>query len=102
MLCVPPVRALVAQVAVRVPPKPPPTATGCAEQPTIDTPPSLKSTVPVGDEPPVIVAVNVTVWPTFDGLSELASVVVVAGRPPPLTTCESALLVDVRLPASPP
>ena len=40
----------------------------------IDVPPSLKFTLPVGALP-VTVAVNVTLAPAVDGLSELASVV---------------------------
>jgi hypothetical protein len=53
-------------------------------------------------ELPLMLAVNVTVWPTLDGLSELASMVVVGPGPlGALTTCDSATLVDVWLPASP-
>ena len=56
-------------------------ATGCALQPAIELAPSLKLTVPVGDLPPLMVAVNVTLAPTVDGLGELVSVVVVGEGP---------------------
>ena len=62
----------------------------------------LKVTLPVGLVP-VTVAVNVTASPTTDGLSELPTVVVVGAGPlAALTPCDSAALVDARLPASPP
>ena len=70
-----------------------------AAQPAIDVPPSLKLTVPVGAEP-VTVAVKVTLAPTIDGVSDVATVVDVATAAG-LTTCDSAALVDARLPASP-
>ena len=57
----------------------------------------MKFTVPVGDEPPPIVAVKTTFWPTVDGFGALPSVVVVGKppAPPPLfTTCDKATLVD--------
>src|ERR1700682_6526139 len=76
MLWVPTLRALVMQVALRVLPAP---VTADAAQPAIDdTTPSLKFTVPVGLVP-ITVAVNVTLAPNVDELSELASVVVVPG-----------------------
>ena len=91
----------MAHVALRALPKPPP-ANGCAAQPAIELAPSMKLTVPVGTLP-LTVAVNVTVWPTLDGLSELATVVVVGTGPlGALTTCDSVALVEVWLPASPP
>ena len=94
MLCVATDRLEVEHVAVRVLPLPAAKAT--AEQPVIDTPPSVKLTVPVGAVA-VTVAVNVTLAPDVDGFSELASVVVLAA----FTTCDSVLLVDAALPASP-
>ena len=45
----------------------------------MDNPPSLKLTLPVGATP-VVVAVNVTLAPAVDGLSELASTVVLGIR----------------------
>ena len=93
MLCVPADNADVEHVAVRVLPLP---ASATAEHPAIDTPPLVKLTLPVGAVA-VTVAVNVTLAPDVDGLRELASVVVLAA----LTTCDSVLLVDAALPASP-
>ena len=58
--------------------------TVAAAQPVMEVPPSLKFTLPVGAVP-VTVAVNVTLAPAVDGLSELASVVVV-GLPPGAVT----------------
>ena len=95
MLCVPVVRPLVAHCAVRVLPLPP---RATAEQLAIETAPSLKFTIPVG-EVPVTVAVNVTLPPAVEGLSEEPSVVVLAT---PLTTWDKALLVDELFDASPP
>ena len=83
----------MAQVAVRALPEP---VSATAEQPLMLLAPSRKATLPVGATP-VTVAVKVTDWPTVDGLSELASAVVVAA----LTTCESVVLVDVALEALP-
>ena len=40
-------------------------------------PPPEKATVPVGLEPPVTVAVKVTLWPTIEGFCEDPSAVVV-------------------------
>ena len=94
MLRVPTTSAVVVHAAVRELPLP---ARTTAEQPTIDVPPSVKLTVPVGDVP-VTVAVKVTLAPGADGFSELTWVVVVAFL---LTTWESVALVDARLPASP-
>jgi hypothetical protein len=85
----------VAQVAVRVLPEPPSAA---AEQPVIDVDPSLKFTVPVGDIP-LTVAVKVTLVPTVDGVSDVATPVVLVVA---LTVCASAALVDPALAASPP
>ena len=94
MLCVPPGRLDVVQVAVRVFPDP---ESDLAEQPEIDVPPRVKFTVPLGADP-VTVALKVTLAPTADGLSELASVVVV---PASVTTCERPALVEGALPPSP-
>jgi hypothetical protein len=66
--------AAVAHWAVRMLPEP---ASAIAEQPLIEVAPSLKFTVPVGDVP-VTVAVKVTLAPTVDGVSEVASAVVLA------------------------
>ena len=90
MLCVPAVRLDVKQEAVRTLPLPETTADA---HPAIDAPPSVKLTLPVGARP-VTVAVNVTPEPGFDGLSELASVVVV-GVPVDVATC------TVSAPAAP-
>ena len=97
MLCVATLRLAVEHTAVRTLPLPP---KAIAEQPAIEMPPSLKLTLPVGAVP-VTVAVNVTLAPDRDGFGELASVVVVGVGPPGLTTCDSVLLVDATLPASP-
>jgi hypothetical protein len=72
MLRVPTAKVEVEQVAVRVLP-PPVRAT--APHPVIVVPLLVKSTLPVGATP-VTVAVNVTLAPAVDGLSELASAVV--------------------------
>jgi hypothetical protein len=95
MLWVPTARLDVVHAAVRELPLP---LNATAEQPEIAVPPSLKSMLPVGALP-VTVAVSVTLAPIAAGLAELARPVVVAGR---LTTCDSALLVDAALLASPP
>ena len=94
MLRVPAAREDVEQAAVRVLPLP---VRATALQPVMDVPPLVKLTLPVGASP-VTDAVNVTLAPATDGFAELASVVVVAD----LTTCDSVLLVDATLPASPP
>ncbi len=74
MLWLPVARLLVAQVAVRLLPEP---VSATALQLLIALTPSAKLTVPPGALP-VTVAVKVTLIPAVDGLSELASVVVVA------------------------
>src|SRR4029079_10203490 len=96
MPCVPAERDAVVHAAVSVLPLP---ASATAAQPAIDVAPSLKLTVPVGAEP-VTVAVNVTLAPTIDGVSDVATVVDVATAPE-LTTCDNTLLVDARLLALP-
>jgi hypothetical protein len=87
MLWVPVARVDVAQLVVRMLPLP---ASATAEQPLIEAPPSLKLIVPVGLLP-VTVAVKVTVAPLFEGLSELANVVLVAVVPPFVTLTVTAL-----------
>ena len=72
MLWLPSARLLVVHAAVRELPMP---LTADAAQPLIEVPPSLKFTLPVGAVP-TTVAVKVTLVPTVDGLTELASVVV--------------------------
>ena len=89
MLWVPAVSAPVEHAAARVLPLP---ETATALQPAIDVPPSVKFTEAVGLLP-LTVAVNVTVEPTVAGLTELASVVVVAVPPPVVTLTVSALAV---------
>jgi hypothetical protein len=96
MLRVPTAKVEVEQVAVRVLP-PPVRAT--APHPVIVVPLLVKLTLPVGATP-VTVAVNVTLAPAVDGLSELVRVVVV-GTGATLTTCDNVLLVDELLPESP-
>lgn len=94
MVCVPPVRLDVVQVAVRVFPVPERVR---AEQPLIDEAPSTKLTVPVGALP-VTLAVSVMLAPSAAGLSELASAVVVPGS---TTTCARPALVEDALLPSP-
>src|SRR5689334_11753329 len=72
MLCVAAVSAVVLQAAVLLLPLP---TSVTALQPAIDVAPSLKLTLPVGLLP-TTVAVNVTLVPNVDGLSELPTVVV--------------------------
>jgi hypothetical protein len=67
-------------------------------QPDIDTPPSVKLTLPVGLKP-VTETVKVTLAPELDGLAELDAVVVLAAL---FTVCVSVLLVEPLLLASPP
>ena len=90
MLWLPTVSAAVAQVAL-------PALTACAVQPAMALPLLVNPTVPLGALP-VTVAVNVTLVPSVDGLSELASVVLLAAL---LTVCVSVGLVDPALLASP-
>ena len=91
MLWLPAVSADVAHVAL-------PALTACAVQPAMALPLLVNPTVPVGALP-VTVAVNVTLAPTPDGLSELASVVLLAAL---LTVCVSVALVEPLLLVSPP
>ena len=94
MLCVPTLRLLVAQVAVRMLPEP---VSPTVAQPAIEAAPSLKFTVPVGAVT-LTVAVKVTLVPAVEGVSELAIAVVLVT---PLTVWDSALLLDVAFVASP-
>jgi hypothetical protein len=77
MLCAPAARLLVLHVAVLVLPAP---ESATAMHPAIDAPLSVNVTLPLGFEP-VTVAVNVTGWPSVEGVSELVTVVVVAVVP---------------------
>jgi len=95
MECIVAVRALVLHWALRVLPEP---ASATAPQPEIETPPSVKLTLPVGLKP-VTEAVNVTLAPRADGLAELDNAVLLVAL---LTTCDSALLVEVLFVVSPP
>jgi hypothetical protein len=98
MLCRPAVRLEVAHSAVALL-----TATGWATHEPIVCPPSLKFTVPVGLAP-VMDAVNVTDWPTLDGLWDELSVVVVAGLAAPaviVTEAGSAVSLVIVAPCGP-
>src|SRR6185312_12356487 len=88
-LCVPAPNALLEHCAVRVLPEPLRTT---APQPATVLPASVKFTVPVGDVP-VTLAVNVTLAPSAEGLTELVSVVVV-GLPGPTATVTSSEVGD--------
>ncbi len=61
-------RVVVAQVAT-------PPLRVWASHPVMPVP--VKATVPVGLEPPLTVAVKVTLWPTVEGLAEELTAVVV-------------------------
>src|SRR5690348_8414023 len=98
MLCVPALKALVLQVAVLLLAVPVGSAT--APQPLTVVPSAVKPTLPLGALP-VTVAVNVTLAPTSDGLAEGARLVVLAVLLMLLTTCASAMLVELLLAASP-
>ena len=95
MLCVPTARPAVLHVAVLLLALPAGSAT--ALQPLSVVPSAVKPTLPVGAVP-VTVAVKVTLAPTTDGLAELATAAVLVAL---LTVCDSALLVEALLPASP-
>ena len=73
--------------------------TVAAAQPPMDVPLSLKFMLPVGAAP-VTVAVNVTLVPAVDGLSELLSTVVLV-LVTWFTTCDNGALLDAALPESP-
>ena len=66
-------------------------------QAPIELAPSLKLTVPVGDQP-FTVAVNVTLPPAVDGVSEVARLVVLVNLS---TVSDSTVLVEVALVVSP-
>jgi hypothetical protein len=87
-------RALVLHCAVRVLPDP---LNVTALQPLIETPPSVKLTVPLGLKP-VTDAVKATLAPATDGLAELEREVEAAAL---LTVCVSVALVEVLFDASP-
>ena len=87
MLWVPAVSAAVEHVAVRVLPLP---ETATALHPEIDTPASVKFTVPPGLNP-VTDAVKVTLAPATEGLAELVSEVDAVAL---LTVWVSVALVD--------
>ena len=96
MLCVPMARPAVLHVALFE--LAAPTGRATAAQPVSVAPSAVKPTLPVGPLP-LIVAVNVTLAPTRDGLTELVSVVALATL---LTTCASGALAEAALLASPP
>src|SRR5208283_3319073 len=87
MECVPWLSVLLLHCALRVLPEP--TSATPAQS---EVSPSVKLTLPVGLLP-VTLAVNVTFAPTVEGLTELASAVVVGGRPATLTVTLSAVAV---------
>ena len=74
MLCVPTASVEIVHVAFAA-------ATATAPHPPRVVPPSAKPIVPVGDTPPEIVAVNVTLVPNVDGVSDVVTAVVVGLRP---------------------
>jgi len=88
----------VVHCALRLLPEPP---SDTAVHPEIELPPSVKLTVPVGPNP-FTVAVNVTLAPAAEGLTELVNAVVLVVVGGLLTTCESVALLDAELLASPP
>ena len=87
--------ALVLHCALRVLPEP---ASATALQPEIETPPSVKLTLPVGLNP-VTEAVKVTLAPSPEGLAELDNAVLLVAL---FTVWVSVLLVEPLLLASPP
>jgi hypothetical protein len=95
MVCVLTLSVPVVHAAVLLLPLP---ASATALQPAIEAPPSLKSTLPAGAVP-VTVAVNVMLVPNVDGFLELTTPVVLVAL---LTTCETAVLPEALLAASPP
>ena len=97
MLCVPTARLLVLQRAVLTVALPF-LASATEAHLLIVLAPSVKATVPVGALP-VTLAVKVTRAPTDDGLSELASVVVLVAWL--LITCDRGVLAEPVLAASP-
>ena len=73
MASLPPGRAEVVQAAL-------PEERVIPEQPLIVSPFAVKATVPVGEEPPLTVAVNVTASPAVEGFREELRVVVVDSK----------------------
>jgi hypothetical protein len=69
-------------------------ARATAEQPLIAAPLAVNLTVPVGEEPSLTAAVNVTDWPTVEGFWLETSPVVVDVL---LTTCIKVPLLPVLL-----
>ena len=96
MLCVPDVRLLVLQRAVLVALAL--LVSAMAAHLLIVLAPSVNATVPVGALP-VTLAAKVTRVPTVDGLTELASLVLLAVLLP--ITCDSGALAEPALAASP-
>ena len=92
MLFTPTASAELAQAAVRVLPEP---VSATDEQPDSELPLAVKATVPVGAVP-VTLAVKLTLWPCVDGLTELASAVVVGVSEPPAVTLTSSCVVVER------
>src|ERR1700694_6062669 len=93
MPCVPAARRAVLQVVLLL--LAVPAGSAIAPQPVSVTLSAVKATLPVGALP-VTVAVKVTFTPTFEGLEELVSVVVVAVPPEVVTLTVSALAVAER------
>ena len=94
MLWEPIPKALVAHAAERVLPLP---TIATAAQPGIDAPPSVKFTLPVGNDPPTV-AVNEMLAPTMDGFADEARLVALTS----FTLCDNVPLVEAVFPASPP
>ena len=67
-----------------------PEASVTAEQPVMAAAFAVKLTVPVGDDPPLTAAVNVTDWPEVEGFALEVTVVVVVAL---LTTWDNVGLV---------
>ena len=87
--------ALVVQVATLLP-------TGCAAQPVMLVPPALKATLPVGEIPPLKVAVKVTLAPTVDDPFPVTATATSAGgaeQVRPVMINEKRLSVPVSVPA---
>ena len=96
-LWLPTVSPAVVHLAVRLLPEP---ESATAEQPLIDMPPSRNTTVPVGLLP-LTVAVKVTLVLTVEGVSEVATLVLVLPALL-LTAWESVALFEALLLPSPP
>ena len=94
MLRTPAARPLVVHAAVRVSPLPP---RATVEQPLIETVPSLKVTVPVGETPPTV-AVNVTLEPMVTGVCEVTMLVVLGAL---LIVCDRLELLEGLFDGSP-